>query len=308
MICTRNRAPQLAACLESLLRQHCQAAWQIVIVDNGSTDDTQAAIEKYRSKLTCEIKSIIELKPGLGRARNKGWKAADGEFISFTDDDCYPAEDYLDAMLSCFEREAIGFVGGRVLLHDPTDFPCTIQTLDRPVQLHPGDFIPPGVIHGANFAFRRTALEKVNGFDDRMGAGTPFACEDVDILARLLANGITGIYDPRPLVYHHHGRKTAAEAASLGKTYDHGVGAYYAKCMLNPVLRKMLAKNWCLRIRNQGGLRRYAKNWYRRVRSQGGLKMYAKNWYWLNQGGLKTLRRTIGGIHFLIISRSSQGL
>ncbi|MFZ0943703.1 MAG: hypothetical protein ACLPRH_06450, partial [Syntrophobacteraceae bacterium] len=67
-------------------------------------------------------------------------------------------------------------------------------------------------------------------------------------------------------------RKTAAEAASLMKIYDYGRGAYYAKCLLNPVLRKV-----------------YAKNWYWRIRSQGSLT---------------TLREALGAIHFLARWRS----
>jgi hypothetical protein len=222
------------------------------------------------------MKTVVEPTPGLSRARNKGWRAADGEFIAFTDDDCYPEENYLDAILACFKKDPLGFIGGRILLYDQTDFPITIQELDRRVELRPGDFIPAGLIQGANFAFRRAALEKVNGFDDRMGPGTPFVCDDVEILARLVANGYVGTYDPSPVVYHHHRRKSAAEVASLAKSYDYGRGAYYAKCMLDPVMRKV-----------------YAKNWYRQIR---------------NQSGLSTFRETVGAIRFLAGSLSSQGL
>src|SRR3546814_9709199 len=65
------------------------------------------------------------------------------------------------------------------------------------------------------------------------GAGTPFACEDVDALARAAAAGWRGAYDPRPLVYHHHGRKTREDALRLRRVYDTARGAYYAKCIMD---------------------------------------------------------------------------
>ena len=254
VICTRNRSSSLRETLLSLKKIRGGLDWELVVVNNGSTDDTGEVLNRFRQEFHRPFEIINEPKPGKGRALNAGWKIARGPVIAFTDDDCYPAENWLEAILACFQRDGIGFVGGRILLHDPTDFPITIQKLDRPVELCPRDFIPAGLIQGANLAFRRTALEKVNGFDVRMGPGTPFVCEELDILARLLANGYTGAYDPRPLVYHHHRRKTAAEAASLMKIYDYGRGAYYAKCLLNPVLRKVYAKNWYWGIRNQGSL------------------------------------------------------
>lgn len=273
VLSTKNRSSSLRETLLSLKKIRGGLDWELVVVNNGSTDNTGEVLNRFRREFSRPFEIIDEPNLGKSRALNTGWKIARGLVIAFTDDDCYPAEDCLDAIFACFQRDETGFVGGRILLHDPTDFPITIQELDRPVELCPGDFIPGGLIQGANFAIRRTALKKVNGFDERLGPGTPFACEDIDIMARLLANGYKGAYDPRPLMYHHHRRKTAAEAAALAKTYDYGRGAYYAKCMLNPVLRKV----------------------------------YAKNWYWLTRGrsGLHTLREAMGAIHFLARSCSS---
>ena len=99
----------------------------------------------------------------------------------------------LDRIVGCFEEASLGFVGGRVLLFDPTDFPITIQELDHRVEIEPCAFVPAGLIHGANFAFRREVLEAIGGFDPGFGAGTPgFACEDVDAVARAAAAGWWG--------------------------------------------------------------------------------------------------------------------
>ena len=251
VICTRNRAAQLAESLQSLTRLQYPASWELIIVDNGSNDGTQDVIQNYRKSLS--LKTVIERRPGLGRARNRGWRIAQGDIVAFTDDDCYPADDFLCSIVRCFEESPrLGFIGGRVLLYDPEDYPITIQEKACRQDLCPGDFFPPGLIHGANFACCRRALESVNGFDERFGAGALFSCgEDVDILARMLARNWHGAYDPRPLVYYHHRRKTQLEALLLLRQYARGRGAYYSKCILDPKLRPAYVRNWYEEIRRQ---------------------------------------------------------
>jgi glycosyltransferase involved in cell wall biosynthesis len=251
VICSRNRALQLAECLRSLTRLQYSALWELIIVDNGSKDETQDVINSYTSSLP--MKTVIEPRPGLAGARNRGWTMSKGDIVAFTDDDCYPAEDFLHSIVVCFEENSrLGFLGGRILLHDPADYPSTIQETLHRHEFQPGQFFPSGLVHGANLACRRAALESVNGFDERFGAGALFGSgEDVEILARMLAEGWHGAYDPRPLLYHHHGRRTEAEVSKLRKGYDRGRGAYYSKCILNPKLHTKYVVNWCRAMRRQ---------------------------------------------------------
>lgn len=251
VICTRGRPRQLEACLDRVRRLSGAATWELVVVDNGPGDAASDVLRRYQREASHPLTVVVESKPGLGRARNRGWRAATGELIAFTDDDCYPAEDYVDRIVDCFEDRALGFLGGRVLLFDPNDFPLTIQELDRRIEIEPGSFIPAGLILGANFAFRRTALEAIDGFDPGLGAGTPFACEDVDALARTAAAGWRGAYDPRPLVYHHHRRKTREEGLRLRRVYDLARGAYYMKCVISPALRARYLRAWLRLIATQ---------------------------------------------------------
>jgi glycosyltransferase involved in cell wall biosynthesis len=263
VICTRNRTAQLAESLRSLTSLQCPVPWELVIVDNGSTDETQDVIRNFQEKNDGEslvLKTVVEPQEGLGRARNTGWLMSRGDIIAFTDDDCYPADDFLSSILRCFEEHVrLGFVGGRILLHDPEDYRITIQEKSCRQDLRPGNSLPNGVIHlpnglihGANFACRRAALESVNGFDERFGAGALFCSgEDLDVLARMLARGWQGAYDPRPLVYHHHRRRTETEVSRLMRQYDRGRGAYYTKCILDPKLRVAYLLKWCKAILRQ---------------------------------------------------------
>ena len=254
VICTRDRAPQLETCLERVSRLSSGTAWELLVVNNGSTDGTRLLLERFRQSPIPGFKVVEEPLPGLGRARNRGWRAASGEIVAFTDDDCYPAKEYVDRMVGCFADPAIGFIGGRVRLGDPGDFPIAIKDLDRRFEIEPKSFIRAGLLPGANMAFRRTVLEGISGFDDSFGAGTPFACEDVDAIARASASGWRGAYDPRPVVDHHHGRNRA-EAAQLMRAYDLGRGAYYVKCLANPALRLKCGGAWGLRLLTQNPAR-----------------------------------------------------
>lgn len=245
VICTRNRAEQLAQALQSWLHLECSFPWELIVVDNGSTDTTWEVVESFRKEFGRRLLSATEPRKGLGKARDLGWKLAQGEIIVFTDDDCYPDKNFLEDVKLCFDEDAqLGFLGGRVLLFDPTDFPITIQELDTRKVLNPRSFIPAGLIQGANFACRKEALDSIGGFDGRLGAGTSFPCEDVDILARLSAKGWFGAYDPRPLVHHHHRRKTLQDVKRLLVQYDYGRGAYYVKCLMNPRLRWVYLLRW----------------------------------------------------------------
>ena len=147
--------------------------------------------------------------------------------------------------MNLFESDPeLGFFGGRILLYDPTDQPITIQTkTDREV-IESGMFIEAGLIHGANFGFRREALVAAGGFDPFFGAGSYYAIEDIDGVARVSALGWKGIYDPGPLVYHHHGRKTLADVKVLENGYARGRGAYYVKCMTGKIWTRRAWKEW----------------------------------------------------------------
>lgn len=243
VICTRNRANQLRQALAAIERVQTQRDWEAVIVDNGSTDETAAVIGEM-AKRCHRIRYVFEAEPGLGAARDTGWRAAAGTILSFTDDDCYVATDYVDAVCQAFtERDDAGFIGGKISLFDPSDAPVTIDLRQEPVVIPPRIFVPTGALQGANISYRRSTLERIGGFDRRLGAGTPYPCEDIDAVAAAVWAGIGGAYDPRPTVAHHHGRKQE-DVCKLNASYDAGRGAYYMKYLGRPDSREVYLQNW----------------------------------------------------------------
>jgi glycosyltransferase involved in cell wall biosynthesis len=239
IISTRDRSDSLAGCLERARRlSYPQGGWELVVVDNGSTDGTAALLESLRPAVDGLI-LVNEPKPGLARARNAGVAASTGEFLAFTDDDCYVSPDFLVRVEERFSDPSIGFAGGRILLHDESDARIGITGMEEALLIPPGSLVPPGVIQGANFAVRRRALADAGGFDPGLGPGTPFNCEDVDCVSRISAAGWVGGFFPEVVVHHHHRRKPGSrELAALLESYARGRGAYYAKSFLEGRLHR----------------------------------------------------------------------
>lgn len=126
-------------------------------------------------------------------------------------------------MWSAFRDPSLGYVTGRILLHDPTDLPIAIQDLNVPVAFRGKSFINPGGVQGANMAFRREVLDEIGGFDPLFGAGSLFPAEDLDAASRTSAVGWKKQYRPDIVVRHHHRRKTS-DAARMWKSYGSALG------------------------------------------------------------------------------------
>ena len=251
IVCTRNRGYQLAATLDNFNRLTFNGSWELILVDNGSTDNTNDVIETFQKRKNFKLLILQEPKPGLARSRNTGLSHARGEIVAFTDDDCYPDTEYLSAIYKSFSKNNIDYLGGRVLLFDSTDLRITIQEKQTLEIIEPFSFISSGIIHGANMAFRKVSLLRMNGFDERLGAGTRFKSgEDTDIIQRLSITGSIGIYDPEVCVYHHHGRKSEEEKRKIVKDYRKGIAALMLKYIMYEKTRKMYIRTWYRRLRS----------------------------------------------------------
>lgn len=248
IVCTRNRATRLATALNHWASLAPKSSWEIILVDNGSTDLTPQVIAAAQQRISVS-RAVLEPRIGLGAARDRGWREARGAIVAFTDDDCYPSPGYVDNLVDAFRRSPdVGYMGGRILLWDEDDARLTIDYREQAEEIAPYHFIPAGMLQGANLAFRREILEKIGGVDRELGTGTPFPCEDVDLIAAAAWLGIKGKFDPSPLVYHHHGRKVCDYERTM-RGYDKGRGAYYAKYILRSDSRDAYLKSWLRSIR-----------------------------------------------------------
>ena len=235
IISTRNRAESLRRCLAALdvseIREH---AGDVIVVDNGSTDATQEVIAAQRRERFGELlTTIVEPQPGLSNARNAGVQHARGEILVFTDDDCYVQGGFFRELVREFDDAQLDYCAGRILLHDPTDARRGVNYHDKRYEFPPRSFLGTGAVQGANMAFHRRVFDRIGLFETMFGAGTPFACEDVDFAGRASHAGFRGAFLPQVVVHHHHGRKPKSrELAATVRTYDIGRGAYYASRLM----------------------------------------------------------------------------
>jgi glycosyltransferase involved in cell wall biosynthesis len=232
IICTRDRCQKLVRCLDAVQRITFDRSWELIIVDNGSTDETAAIVSEFIKTTNVRTIYLFEPKPGKSTGLNTALTVAQGQLLAFIDDDCYPAPDFLSQVWSAFDDPSVGYIGGRIMLHDPADYPITINESITPRTFPARSFVCAGCVQGANMAFRRRVLLDIGGFDPIFGPGAMFpAAEEIEAVSRASALGWKGEYRPEVVVRHHHGRN-AADAAALWKWYAIGVGAFHMKMLL----------------------------------------------------------------------------
>ena len=264
IICTRNRAEQLSKSLKSVERLIFDGPWQLVIVNNGSTDKTELVISDFEKRSTLNITYVYEPAPGLSRARNAGLSNADAEVIAFTDDDCYPAEDFLTRVFFRMSDGNFAFCGGRVLLYDDNDAKIALQERNESLVIEPNESLYSGPLIGANMAMRKSAVVSIGGFDERIGAGTRYgAGEETDVMKRLGSKGMRGFFDPLIVVSHHHGRQSKSEIKGILKNYSKGRGVCLVKAIFSSNLsRVQMLKSWYWNKKNQSTSQTYYETVY----------------------------------------------
>ncbi|MGE0885197.1 MAG: glycosyltransferase family 2 protein [Blastocatellales bacterium] len=253
IVCTRNRARQLAAMLERFFEQKFSGDYEceLLIVDNASSRETKQTYDKFlnrRSELSDRLHYIRENQPGLSRARNAGLKAVNGEIIVFTDDDVLVMENWLDEIHREFAGDPNLFVlGGRVLLaRDGLQDVAVYADEERREYRFPNG---GGVAMGANMAFRREVFDRIGKFDVRLGAGTFFAGgEDIEFFYRAMKAGYKMVYAPNVLVHHDHDRTTSGQACRLIYGYGKAYPAYIIKHALRGDIYAMRMIYWLLRM------------------------------------------------------------
>jgi GT2 family glycosyltransferase len=193
VVCTHNGEATLRECLEGLDRLR-YPDYEVVVVDDGSTDASAAIVSEYDCTL------ISTENRGLSAARNTGLEASSGEIVAYLDDDATPDTDWLTYLAHTFRTSSHAGVGGPNLAFqdDGAIAHCVTNAPGGPTHVllsdEEAEHIP-----GCNMAFRRAALLEIGGFDPRFRA----AGDDVDICWRLREHGHTLGFSPAATVWHH---------------------------------------------------------------------------------------------------------
>jgi GT2 family glycosyltransferase len=193
VVCSYNGARTIAECLQSLSALE-YPDYEVIVVDDGSTDDTAAIARGFDVRLRCTPNR------GLSAARNTGLAMATGEIVAYIDDDAYADPHWLTYLAATFLTTDHVGVGG----------PNVPPLADGPIA-HAVAAAPGGPVHvllsdreaehlpGCNMAFRRSALAAIGGFDPRFRT----AGDDVDVCWRLRDAGGTLGFHAAALVWHH---------------------------------------------------------------------------------------------------------
>ena len=194
VVATYNGARTLEACLQSLIAVD-YPGYEIIVVDDGSTDNTSGIVRSYSS-----VRYILQAHSGLSVARNAGIAAASGEIVAFTDSDCMADKDWLTYLVQTLQSGDFAGVGG------PNISPPARSWVQACVAAAPGS--PSHVlltdkeaehVPGCNMAFYKWALETIDGFDPMfLKAG-----DDVDVCWRLMQSGFKIGFSPSAIVWHH---------------------------------------------------------------------------------------------------------
>jgi glycosyltransferase involved in cell wall biosynthesis len=201
IIATFNRARVLEKTLRHLAEGSVPSSWdvELIIADNGSTDDTSAVVGGSKLK-NVEVRYLYEGRKGKPHALNASLAQARGEIILLTDDDVAPAKDWLERMgRPLLERECDGAVGRIELAQEvrrPWMTPLHLSWL--------GDFHgKPMHMPGANMGFHRSVLDRVPAFDPELFSSLYGAAEDTLFYFQLSEAGFRLKYIPEALVVHY---------------------------------------------------------------------------------------------------------
>lgn len=213
VICTHNRESYLDKALRSLAAQTLPAEnFEIILVNNGSTDGTEALVKREFSGLK-NLRYIYEPKLGHSHAKNVAWKNAQAPYVAFLDDDAEAFPDWLEKILKSFEMpgKKPGCIGGKILPFWEKPRPSwmtgsmanslgLLDWSDKRFEIAENQWLV-----GANIAFSKEALRLANGFDTslgRKGTANLLSMEEIDCYRRIASSGYGLFYDPEIVVYH----------------------------------------------------------------------------------------------------------
>ncbi len=209
VVCTHNGSRNIGHCCEELAKLD-YPDYEVIVVDDGSTDETAAIARRH------DVKLIQTENHGLSSARNVGADVASGEIVAYIDDDAWPDPHWLSYLAMAFASDDYAGVGGPNIA-PPSDggvADAVANAPGGPIHVLLTDDVAEH-IPGCNMAFRRSVLQAVGGFDPSFRV----AGDDVDICWRIQARGWKLGFTPAAVVWH---RRRSSTRAYLKQQWGYG--------------------------------------------------------------------------------------
>ncbi|RMF97147.1 MAG: glycosyltransferase [Candidatus Schekmanbacteria bacterium] len=230
-----NVSAYIDECLKSVFQQTIKID-EVLIIDDGSTDNTLEIVSKYNVK-------VLEHKKnkGLSAARNTALKNAKGDYIASLDADCVPRNDWLENLMKEFQSEDIAGVGGMLEEGFQENTADLWRTLYMPQHWGNERIENPEFLFGSNNVFRRKYLIKTGGYNEKLGNNG----EDYDMSSRLKKSGYRLIYTPFAKAVHMR-RDTVL---SLMRTHWNWYKRFYEPTKLSNILFRVRYNLHCCKER-----------------------------------------------------------
>jgi glycosyltransferase involved in cell wall biosynthesis len=205
-LCTYNRAHLLGRVLEACFDQTVSPdQYEVVLVNDGSPDDTPAVIERAQRTAPCRFTVINQANAGLARARNAGIAAAIGERICFTDDDVLPTPVFVEEHLRTDARHGNVVVRGAVINTESFDA--------LPPPIYSWKNYSANWFWTSNVSVRRATLDAAGGFFDE--SFSEYGWEDIELGLRLRALGTRAVFNRNAVAFHWKPRPKGTNVAGM---------------------------------------------------------------------------------------------
>jgi glycosyltransferase involved in cell wall biosynthesis len=238
-LCTYNRSTLLERVLDACFEQTIERGeYEVVLVNDGSTDDTPAVIERARRRATCAFVVVDQPNSGLAKGRNAGIARASGERIIFIDDDVLPLPNFVEEHLRSHAAHPQAIVrGGAINVESFDHLPVPLWTIKD----YSGNYF-----WTTNVSVPLATIREIGGFNESF---SEYGWEDIDVGLRLRFRGTKAAFNPKALVYHwkprprsgnvekmiRQARAQARTAVQLAKIHPHW--RTYLATGMNPVQR-----------------------------------------------------------------------
>ncbi|MGC1424657.1 MAG: glycosyltransferase [Terracidiphilus sp.] len=235
ILCTYNRCDGLASALESVAvsRLPHSVSWEVLVVDNNSTDRTREVVERFVSRYPGRFRYAFEPHPGKSHALNSAIRHTNARILAFMDDDVQVEPDWLRMLTRIFDDPAYAGAGGRILPESEFTPPAWLETSAR-YALAPLAMFDLGPAagrlreppFGTNMAYRKEVFARYGDFRRDLGPqpGSEIRSEDTEFGMRLLQGGEHLWYEPAAVVHHSISRSRITRQYFLKWWFDKARG------------------------------------------------------------------------------------
>ncbi|MEM7579413.1 MAG: glycosyltransferase [Mastigocoleus sp.] len=252
IICTHNRDNYLGAAIDSLLEQDCSIDFEVLVIDNASSDRTRAVVEERLNHP--RLKYIYESTVGLSVARNTGAQNSSGEIIAYLDDDAVASKAWLQTLYSAFQdNQRLAIAGGKVTLlwQKGMQAPKWLSSGlaanlgaydlgDKLVYIENPGLTPRGL----NYSIRRNFLDEIGGFDTNLGrvGKNLLSNEELQMTELALEKGWLVAYIPDAIAAHNVSPERVKPGWFFQRGWWQGISECYREQLAGKAGKKQLSK------------------------------------------------------------------